>query len=400
MLRKSGTENGGASFLTNASFNGAHDKVLQLLTDVAPWDTRWHSMLKIDLRGRRADTLLRLNEFLPKLSEALLDDNEIEYLTGLPSTLRYLSISRNRLPSTAAFGHLENLETLDVSENNIDLRALRTLHQLKHLRANSNRITTIEGIQDLEKLETLHLRGNGLDELEIQPGQWPCLRDLVLSHNRLSEVVGLGNLARLRSLNLDHNRLQDLDLGFTMPKLKQLRVSGNKYLSSLDVGPARNLRTLYADECSLKEVLNIGTLTKLDNLSLRQQNGDGELQWPVHDTRDVKRLFLSGNAFPAVAIITPFFGLVYLELSGCQLTSLPGDLAMMVPNLRQLNADYNPLESLPPMNKMSRLKRFSLIGCRIDRSSKLIESLEGCEELNLLDFRMNPCTLGLYPPII
>lgn len=418
MLRKSGMEDGGASFLTNASFNVAHDKVLQLLTDVAPWNTRWHSMLKIDLRGRRADSLVRLNEFLPKLAEALLDDNEIEYLTGLPSTLRYLSISRNRLPSTAAFGHLENLETLDVSENNIDLRALRTLHQLKHLRANSNRITTIEGIQNLEKLETLHLRGNILDELEIRPGQWPCLRDLVLSRNRLSQVVGLGNLARLRSLNLDHNRLQDLDLGLRMPKLKQLRVSGNKYLSLLDVGPAHNLRTLYADECSLEEVLNIGTLTKLDNLSLRQQNGDGELQWPVHDTRDVKRLFLSGNAFPAVAMstanatpsnifnlssskrITPFFGLVYLELSGCQLTSLPGDLAMMVPNLRQLNADYNPLEFLPPMNKMSRLKRLSLIGCRIDRSSRLIESLEGCEELTLLDFRMNPCTLGLYPPII
>ncbi|MCO5565318.1 hypothetical protein L7F22_018991 [Adiantum nelumboides] len=418
MLRKSAKSNGDASFLTNASFNVAHDKMLQLLTDVAPWKAEWHSMFNIDLRGRRVDSLIRLDEFLPRLVEALLDDNEIEYLTGLPNTLRLLSISRNRLPSTAAFGHLENLETLDVSENNIDLRALRNLHQLKHLRANGNRIRTIQGIQNLEKLETLHLRSNALDELEIQSGQWPCLRDLVLSRNRLTQVIGLDNLVRLRSLNLDHNQLQEIDLGIKMPKLKQLRVSGNKHLSTLDVGPARNLRTLYADECSLKEVQNIGTLTKLDNLSLRQQNGDGELQWPVHDTRDVKRLFLSGNAFPAVTMsttnarpsnmfnlssskgIAPFFGLVYLELSGCQLTSLPEDLAIMVPNLRQLNADYNPLENLPPMNRVSRLKRFSLIGCRIDRSSKLIESLEGCEELSLLDCRMNPCTLGLYPPII
>lgn len=415
MLKKSEMENGGASFLTNASFNIAHDKMLQLLTDIAPWTTRWHSMLTVDLRGRRVDSLMRIDEFLPKLVEALLDDNEIEYLTGLPNTLRHLSISRNRLPSTAAFGHLDNLETLDVSENNIDLRALRNLHQLKHLRANGNRIITIQGIQNLEKLETLHLRSNALKELEIQSGQWPCLRDLVLSRNKLAQVIGLNNLVSLRSLNLDHNNLQELDLGYRMPKLKQLRVSGNKLLTTLDVGPAYNLRTLYADECSLKEVVNIGTLTRLDNLSLRQQNGDGELQWPVHDTRDVKRLFLSGNAFPAMAMsvkssnmfnlssskrIAPFYGLVYLELSGCQLTSLPEDLAFMVPNLRQLNADYNPLESLPPMNKMSRLKRFSLIGCRIDRSSKLIESLEGCEELSLLDFRMNPCTLGLYPPII
>lgn len=417
--RRSLMGNGGISFsATNASFNIAHDNMLALLTDIAPFELPWHNIRTIDLRGRRVDSLVRIDEFLPRLEEALLDDNQIEYLTGLPNTMRYLSIARNRLPSTAAFGHLENMETLDVSDNNIDLRALRNLHQLKHLRANGNRITSIQGIQNLQKLETLHLRNNSLDELDIQTDQWPNLQDLVLSRNRLRQIHGLDNLVRLRSLNLDHNHLQELDLGAQMPRLKQLRVSGNENLSSLDVRPAHNLRTLYADECSLNEVTNIGSLTKLDNLSLRQQNGDGELQWPAHDIRDVKRLFLSGNAFRAIDIansyaapsrllhlsssnrITQFFGLVYLELSGCQLTSLPEDLAKMVPNLRQLNADYNLLDSLPQMNKMSRLKRLSLVGCRIDRSRKLIECLEGCEELNLLDVRMNPCTLGLYPPIV
>ena len=196
-----------------------------------------------------------------------------------------------------------------------------------------------------------------------------------------------------------------------MSHLRQLRLSGNVHLASLDVGPAVNLRTLYADDCSLQEVRNIDRLLKLDNLSLRQQNGDGYgINWPAHQTRDVKRLFLSGNAFRSIdltnqtslsaASMTKFYSMVYLELSACQLSSLPLDLADLVPNLRHLNADYNLFESLPALHNLHRLKRFSVIGCRINKSRMVVESLNGCGELVVLDVRMNPCTMGLYPPLL
>lgn len=198
-----------------------------------------------------------------------------------------------------------------------------------------------------------------------------------------------------------------------MSRLRQLRLSGNFHLSSLDVGPAWNLRTLYADDCSLREVLNLDHLLKLDNLSLRQQNGEGDgINWPAHQTRDIKRLFLSGNAFKRIDLtnkatlntaqpsITKFYSMVYLELSACQLSSLPRDLSELVPNLRHLNADYNLFESLPNLGKLHRLKRLSVIGCRLGKSRKIVESLHGCDELAILDVRMNPCTMGLYPPIL
>ena len=59
-----------------------------------------------------------------------------------------------------------------------------------------------------------------------------------------------------------------------MPRLKILRVSGNG-LQALDAAPFANLRTLYADNNSLGEVLKAERLTKLENLSLRNQASKG-----------------------------------------------------------------------------------------------------------------------------
>ena len=60
----------------------------------------------------------------------------------------------------------------------------------------------------------------------------------------------------------------------TMPRLRILRVSGNK-LQQLDVGALPNLRTLYADNNTLERLAHADRLGKLENLSLRNQSGKG-----------------------------------------------------------------------------------------------------------------------------
>jgi len=59
-----------------------------------------------------------------------------------------------------------------------------------------------------------------------------------------------------------------------MSRLRILRMSGNR-LKSLDVGALPNLRTLYADNNSLSGLTGVQRLTKLENLSLRNQGGRG-----------------------------------------------------------------------------------------------------------------------------
>ena len=57
-----------------------------------------------------------------------------------------------------------------------------------------------------------------------------------------------------------------------MVRMKILRVSGNR-LQQLNAGPFPNVRTLYADNNCLVPISKAHRLTKLENLSLRNQSG-------------------------------------------------------------------------------------------------------------------------------
>lgn len=72
----------------------------------------------------------------------------------------------------------------------------------------------------------------------------------------------------------DYNSLRTVEVDGSMPRLRILRLSGNR-LRLVDVGAFNNLRTLYADNNSLTHLVNLGQLKKLENLSLRNQSGRG-----------------------------------------------------------------------------------------------------------------------------
>lgn len=400
------------TFLTQASFELAHDRMVEVITDVAPWVPDWDELKTIDLRGRKLESVVRLKEFLPKLEEVALDDNEISYFTGLPSTLKSLTVSFNQVPSIASFGHLLHLETLDISQNEVDdLSSLECLQHLRYLKAEHNGIKTLNGILGLSHLHTLSLRGNKLTVLNLQTTSWRKLSTLDVSHNRIVTIRGLATCRHLKSLNVSSNDLSRLDLEPSMPKLRVLRVSSNARLSDLDVLPAKDLRTLYADFCALERIEHLGSLSKLENVSVRQQLNDrGGFLWPASQVKDARRLFLSGNAFgrdlslyaSAPRVPPAFTQLIYLELSACQLETLPSNFSSLFPTLHHLNLDHNLFSKLPKgcFSGLRDLKRLSMVGSRVGKTRNLLEALEGCETLSVLDTRMNPLTLGMYPPML
>ena len=140
----------------------------------------------------------------------------------------------------------------------------------------------------------------------------------------------------------DNNSLRTVEVEGSMPRLRILRLSGNR-LRLVDVGAFKNLRTLYADNNSLTHLVNLNRLKKLENLSLRNQSGRGlwvfsfddveeglslilnflwyhlplrvvrefiailARRWTVsnlltRDVRDVKRLYLSGELIDPLTI--------------------------------------------------------------------------------------------------
>ncbi|KAJ6466377.1 hypothetical protein C8R45DRAFT_839425 [Mycena sanguinolenta] len=401
--RSVGHKNG--TFLTECSFGVAHDRLVEVLTDVEPFEPHWETLNRVDLSDRRLESAARLKEFLPSLDELNLNANQLSWLSGIPGGVRTLSVASNRLTGLTSYSHLLNLENLDISRNEVDsLRQLAPLRHLRELRADGNSIASAEGLERMDGLVKLSLEGNALTGLELSGFRWTRLEMLNLRGNRIECVAGLARLQALVAFNVDDNRLSALDAGGAMPRLRILRASGNR-LRTLHVHWFAGLRTLYVDSNALdgeNALVAGGALARLENFSLRNQllAGGRVLKLDFEDVRDARRLYLSGNALPANFLSAACYNLVYLELANCRLATLPAGLATLTPNLRALNLNYNFLEDVRGLEGLARLRKLSVVGARLKGTKEIIRVVRGLPEVEVLDFRMNPCTLGWYLPLI
>ncbi|KAG2115465.1 hypothetical protein DEU56DRAFT_841154 [Suillus clintonianus] len=396
--RLSGKAN--ATFLTECSFGLAHDRLVQVITDIQPFEPHWDELHAVDLSRKSLDGVTRLKEFLPKLDSLILNHNQLSWLSGIPNSVRTLSVAHNLLTGVTSFSHLQNIESLDISHNDIEsLTQLQCLRHLRELRADGNHITSIDGLQKLDGLTKLSLQGNQIQEADFGKFRWPRLEMLNLSGNCIRSILNLASsLAGLIALNIDNNTVDNIDPGGIMPRLRILRASGNR-LKRLNVAPFPNLRTLYLDNNSLDTLVKAERLNKLENLSMRNQTSCG-FYLSTRQFRDVKRLYLSGNKLKSDFIEEPCYNLVYLEVAACRLSSLPHDLARLTPNLRVLNLNYNFLHDAVSLEGLTRLKKLSMIGSRLKGTKPLIRILQCMPDVEMLDFRMNPCTLGWYLPVL
>lgn len=392
--------NGDQTFLTECSFGVAHDHLVQLITDVQPFEPYWEQLRSIDLSNKGVESLARLKEFLPALDEAQLNDNAIDYLSGIPSSIRTLHVAGNRLSSLTSVNHLRSLHFLDISRNQLDsVSQLECLRHLRELVIDNNVVKDLGGIMGIDCLVKLSVAGNALEEVDFSNAKWDQLETLDLSRNKIRSIRGLERLKSLTTLKLDANCLTALEPTSAMNNLRILRVSDND-LSALDVSLFPRLRTLFADNNALPGLSRSGGGGhRIENLSLRNQAVASFTLTP-EDVQAAKRLYISRNRIDSDFLATPVYSLVYLEAAACQLSDWPTDLAMNAPNLRTLNVNYNFIETLDGLRGLTRLRKLMAISCRLGARGNAARSLQGLSNLEEVDMRMNPATLSYYLPIM
>lgn len=59
--------------------------------------------------------------------------------------------------------------------------------------------------------------------------------------------------------------------------------------------------------------------------------------------------------------------------------------------------DHNFIDDLSPLVGLARLHHLSIRGGRVDKARPLLQTLSTLPELEHLDLRVNPLTLGFYP---
>jgi protein NUD1 len=135
--------------------------LVQKLTDIEPYEPYWNLIQRMNLQNQGLITLHKLDGFCSRLEELNVSNNSLSQLDGAPSSIRDLKICRNNLSDLSAWGHLQNLQYLDVSQNHI--RTFKGFHRLVHLRelnADDNEIDSLDGLFQLDGLLSLRLRGN------------------------------------------------------------------------------------------------------------------------------------------------------------------------------------------------------------------------------------------------
>ncbi|RAL01298.1 uncharacterized protein BO80DRAFT_406341 [Aspergillus ibericus CBS 121593] len=398
----------------HGTFALATEDLVKHITEAEPFEPHWEHVRRLVLRHKGLITLHRLCDFCPRLEDLDVAGNDIGQLSGVPPSLRTLSIQDNCLSNLTAWGHLTNLQYLDVSGNELEsLDAFSSLIHLRELRANNNRIRNIEGIFDLNGLLSLELRNNGLTTVDFSRADLTRLHDLDLSHNQLASVYNIDALPSLAAVNLSFNQLTEFETTIPLPSLRSLKLSSN-ILRTLDVGAFPSLNLIYVDQNSLRSVSGLEQCRYLEVFSAREQ-GSHDVNPGVFDidlglVKDLRKAFLSSNrlSLQSLSPSTPLLSLQLLDIASCSLQGLPIDFASSFPNVVVLNLNFNSLTGVSELAGMKCLSRLTAAGNNLTRLRRLCQVLshigktskgKACS-LQKVDIRSNPLTVRFYPPVI
>lgn len=157
--------------------------------------------------------------------------------------LPHFYAAESNLNSIKPLAICQNLETIDVSENNInDCEVLSDKTHLKQINASRNMLENIDFCLHLRALETLLVRENNIrdigafcgDKLKVldisyselgnpkQLAQLVHLEELYYSCTGLVNASFITALTNLKTLDLSFNEIKDVSFSFDLPQIEYL----------------------------------------------------------------------------------------------------------------------------------------------------------------------------------
>ena len=183
-------------------------------------------------------------ERLPKLKRlglAYTSFSELPNFKAAPN-LEQLNYAGNQLNDLGPFVSSlpSGIKDLTLSQNRIELTsALNDLKLLEHVNLDDNDIRVIE-FDDLPKLQTVSLRNNPTTAFKM--ASVPKLEQLWAGNNQFAELSSLSNLTSLRYLSLGANQIIDLTPLAALSNLGHVELQDNLIV---DVSPLSGLTNLW-----------------------------------------------------------------------------------------------------------------------------------------------------------
>ena len=380
------------------SFQHANLEYLDLSNNVMkniPLRTFYYltKMKKLDLSRNR---LINVGDYfgLVHLEYLILSHNDI---VGLKSTsleglqsLESLDLSHNklRIENDQPFSDLWDLNTLDISYNNISrFNILSGLENLQKLFINHNQLLNLDSISKLLRLKELDASENDIRQLSVDlfpKGHAPMTVNF--SRNYINQLAaGLFQQTSPQVIDLSHNRLTELTRQ-DWNGVKVLHLQHNK-LSSLNGEVMRGLTSLQELDLSYNRLVSMSQdafsdLVTLNKLSLNSNPLGGYLESMQQKT--------ALNSLPKVTT---------LQLSNVQLSRVPGHLFNDLTSLTSLDISHNNLSQVSSQDILS-LRNLTFLDLSHNAfSAPKPEPFSSLVSLEVLDMSSNPyyCSCALMP---
>ncbi|KAK5103672.1 hypothetical protein LTS08_003090 [Lithohypha guttulata] len=197
--------------------------------------------------------------------------------------LRTLNLSSNNIDITvfSIIGELANLQELRLAKDGLhgDMPSLSfSLPSLQVLDLSDNQLDQLpSSISELRNLQRLFLGGNRLSSIQLESLPSESLIELDLSRNMLTSSFtgqGIHKFEKMQSLDISFNNIEYLCSNFfELPLLQTVGLHNNRIDTLPDMSGCANLTTITASNNALTSIPEgLYSLTKLRNIDLSSNN--------------------------------------------------------------------------------------------------------------------------------
>lgn len=277
-----------------------------------------------------------------------------EILTSDLYKLTKLNASSKNILNLTGIEQCNNLESLDLSENQIkNIEPLSPLYQLKKLYLSENNyITDLTPISQLKELE-----------------------ELSLSEIQFSDMTFLKDLKNLRALDITSNQeIEDVSILCSLPALDELNISLCSTLNLKTLEGCSNLKKLTIWSMGIDDFGSIAKLEGLEELTIILEFSLDISE--IYHLKNLKVISLTSCGIADISSLAPLNRLRVLHLPHNNIVSV--DVIREFSSLTSLDLGSNKIKNIHSVLELRQL-------IELDLSNNLIESIDSIEQLSELE---------------
>ena len=269
---------------------------------------------------------------------------------------------------------------------------IKNFPSLKNLNLSYNKISEIKGLENCSALESLNLSGNQITEIK---GLENCtaLTSLNLQENKIARIKGLDNCIDLINFILFKNKVTQIKGIENCTALSSLNLSLNKITEIKGLENCTALTYIELGANKISEIKGLENCTAITWIGLFG-NKITEIKG-LDNCTALTELELSSNQITEIKGLENCSLLHSLYLSDNQIVELKG--LKKLKNLRNLYLGNNKIATIQNLNKLPKLGNINLSENPISNLKDLPQllKLESLEELNLFRIQQNDLNIPI-----